>query len=87
MREKRSILDYYLNFDYLKVMLVLYRDNPDLTLEFLEKETGISKDRLARLVAELIESELIDTKQADDRQFYSLSENARFGFERIGVKI
>jgi DNA-binding MarR family transcriptional regulator len=87
MAGKRSVLDYYLNFDYLRVMLVLYRDNPDLTLEFLEKETGIPKDKLARMITELIERELVNTKQVDDRQVYSLSESARFGFERIGLKL
>lgn len=87
MTSKRSILDYYLNFDYLKVMLVLYKENPDLGWDFLEKETGIPKDKLGKIIAELIRSELVDTKEIDERQVYSLTEPARFGFDRIGVKL
>lgn len=82
----KRLLDYFLDFESLKVLLVLYRDNPDVTLRCLEKETGIARERLVKILAELVEHEIVEIRDKEKEQLYTLSEIARFGFERLEIK-
>ena len=87
MERKKNILDFAFNFDSLKVMLVLYRDNPDLALHYIEKETCIPREKLNAILTDLIKNEFVDVKTQNSEKVYSLSESVRLGFEKIGVEV
>lgn len=87
MENTRSILDFVFNFDSLKIMLVLYKDNPDLSLAYLEKETKISRDKLNSILVELIKNNFVDVKTKNDEKVFSLNNSVRFGFEKIGISL
>lgn len=68
-------------------MLVLYRDNPDLAIHYIEKETGIPREKLNTILTDLIKSEFVDVKTQNNEKVYSLSALVRMGFDKIGVDV
>ena len=85
METDKNILDFVYNFDSLKIKLVLYKDNPDLTLNYLEKETKISRDKLNECLTELIKNDFVDVKTKEGKKVYTLNQSVRFGFDEIGI--
>ncbi len=81
-------LSYFLDINALKVMLVLYRDNPDVPFSILAKETKIKKEKLVDLLNELIAAELIKIKSASKNEnLFTLSEEARMSLNRLDANV
>jgi len=83
----RSRLSYFLDINALKVMLVLYRDNPDVSFKALLETSGIEKDKFTSLLEELISVDLVNLKVSEETEenLFTLSEEARMGLNRLGA--
>jgi DNA-binding IclR family transcriptional regulator len=81
----RDILKYFENQNSLKVILVLYRDNPDLPLRDIIQETGLPQDRVGQILSELVSNDLVNVNLERDIQLYSLNETVRIALNRIGI--
>ena len=78
-------LSFFENLDALKIMLVLYRDNPDVSLINLQKEVHITKSTLEQILANLISEELVHVKQDGKEPLFTLSKEARMSLNRLQV--
>ena len=78
-------LSYFQNLNSLKVMLVLYKDNPDVPFEVLLKETKMKSDELLLLLAELIKAELVSIRNAESNKLFTLSQEARMSLNRLNA--
>lgn len=76
---------FFEDINALKIMLLLYRDNPDVSFDEIQKQLRMNRNDLTAKLAELISAELVKVKDNDVSQFYTLSENARMSFNRIDV--
>jgi len=85
MREKRA-LDFFLDLTSLKIMLVLYRDNPDVPFEVLKKELNVDSEELSEKLADLIKFDLIKVKEQNGIRLFTLSKTARMSFNRLEIK-
>jgi hypothetical protein len=81
----RSRLSYFLDFNALKVMLVLYRNNPDVSFRTLVQTTKIKDVELADLLTELMSADLIGIKapEEDEESLFTLSKEARMSLNRL----
>ena len=78
-------LAFFENLLSLKIMLVLYRDNPDVTLEKLQSELGLGINELADSLARLINADLVHVRKDVSAELFTLSTEARMGFNRVGL--
>jgi hypothetical protein len=85
-------LSYFLDVNALKVMLVLYRDNPDVPFSILAKETKLEENALAELLNSLIAAELIKIKSVKKKilfpkveGLFTLSREARMSLNRLNA--
>jgi RIO-like serine/threonine protein kinase len=85
MGEKRA-LDFFLDLTSLKIMLVLYRDNPDVPFEVLKKELNVDGEELSKKLADLIKFDLIKVKEQNGVRLFTLSKTARMSFNRLEIK-
>ncbi len=85
MGEKRA-LDFFLDLTSLKIMLVLYRDNPDVPFEALKKELNVGSEELSEKLAGLIKFDLIKVKEQNGVRLFTLSKTARMSFNRLEIK-
>ncbi|MBI4044101.1 MAG: hypothetical protein HY392_00140 [Candidatus Diapherotrites archaeon] len=76
-------LDYFLDLTSLKIMLVLYRDNPDVPFEYLQKELKLDDSILSEKLAELIKAELVKVRNEGDKKLFTLSIPARMSINRL----
>jgi DNA-binding HxlR family transcriptional regulator len=82
----KNPLDYFFDLTSLKIMLVLYRDNPDVPFEALQKEIKIDNNALTQKLAELIEVDLIDVRKEGEERLFTLSPSARMSLNRLTKK-
>ena len=83
--ESENPLKYFYELSSLKIMLVLYRDNPDVALEDLGKESGLTQIELLQVLEKLINAGLVHVRSDGNGQVFTLSDNARMGLNRIGA--
>ncbi|MBI2445820.1 hypothetical protein HYV43_05515 [Candidatus Micrarchaeota archaeon] len=76
-------LSFFHDLDSLKVMLVLYRDNPDVDLEELRREARLDPAALSNVLAELIKAELVHVRTENGEQLFTLSQEARMALNRL----
>lgn len=76
-------LSFFHDLDSLKVMLVLYRDNPDVALEELRREAHLDSGSLSNVLAELIKAELVHVRTERGEQLFTLSQEARMALNRL----
>ncbi len=76
-------LSFFHDLNSLKVMLVLYRDNPDLSLGELQREAQLDPAALSNVLAELIKAELVHVRTENGRQLFTLSSEARMALNRL----
>ncbi|MFA6989813.1 MAG: hypothetical protein WC197_07070 [Candidatus Gastranaerophilaceae bacterium] len=81
----KTALSYFQDLTSLKIMLVLYRDNPDVPFEDLQKELKVESNLLSEKLAELIAVDLIELKKENDSRLFTLSKTARMSLNRLGV--
>lgn len=79
-------LSFFEDLLSLKIMLILYRDNPDVPFDALKKELKIDGNVLSEKLAQLISAELIDVKIEKNVRLFTLSQPARMSLNRLGVK-
>ncbi|MBI3588706.1 hypothetical protein HY995_00655 [Candidatus Micrarchaeota archaeon] len=79
-------LSFFQNLNALKVMLILYRDNPNVPFEKLRGEMGISENQLSDTLGKLITAELIHVREVDGIPLFTLSREARMSLNRLGAR-
>ena len=79
-------LSFFEDLISLKIMLVLYRDNPDILFDELKKEINIDTNALSEKLAGLISADLISVRTERNIRLFTLSEPARMSLNRLGVK-
>lgn len=78
-------LDFFQNLNALKIMLILYRDNPDVPFEELLEKTKMPENELTPLLAELIKAELISIRDSEEQKLFTLSTEARMSLNRLNA--
>ncbi len=76
-------LSFFEDLASLKVMLVLYRDNPDLTLEKLQTVLEIESKDLNNVLERLIDAELVQVRNEGGVALFTLSPEARMCLSRF----
>ncbi len=79
-------LSFFEDLLSLKIMLILYRDNPDVPFDALQKEMNIPGNELSEKLARLISAELISVRTEKNVRLFTLSKPARMSLNRLGVK-
>ena len=79
-------LSFFEDLISLKIMLVLYRDNPDVPFDELKKEINIDANTLSEKLAQLISADLISVRTERNIRLFTLSEPARMSLNRLGTK-
>ena len=67
----------------LQILLLLYRDNPDIPFEAFKRELKINERVISEKIAELIKADLIKVNTSGKVQLYTLTDNARMAFNRV----
>ena len=79
-------LSFFEDLISLKIMLVLYRDNPDIPFDELKNEINIDTNALSEKLAGLNSADLISVRTERNIRLFTLSEPARMSLNRLGVK-
>ena len=79
-------LSFFEDLISLKIMLILYRDNPDVPFDVLQKEINIDTNLLSEKLSQLLSADLIDVRTEKHIRLFTLSKPARMSLNRLGVK-
>lgn len=81
-----SVLRYFEELSSLKILLYLYKYNPDLTVSDIAENTNLSTDETTTILSNLVSDGLVIVKKTEKGRAYSLSEMTRLALDRVQDK-